>query len=184
MFRVGSANDAVYAISSDQEIIHRKLARIGDIAAKTQFNTLLAAALLQDSKQHFSRNTGNDMTTTTDTLATIEDINIIPENEVIGDLFIRFIVSTLERGKRAVREHYAPAVSDIRRVALENSNVVRGVIFFDEQTGIQACRATTKNNDVHDAVLPSPSRTSASRSIWATSATAGKRISSSHPASS
>src|SRR5579885_2456304 len=184
MFRVGSANNTVDAIGSDQEIIRRKLAQIGDIAAKTQLNTLLAATLLQNREQHFSRNTGNDMAATTYSLTTIQNVDIIPEDETIGDLLVGFVVSTLERGKRAVRKHHAPAISDICRIALENSNAVRGVIFFDEQTGIQTCRASTKNNDVHHAVLPSPSRTSASRSIWPIRATAEKKTTSWHPASS
>src|SRR6266704_2779619 len=103
---------------------------------------------------------------------------------MVGDLLVCFISGSLERGQRAIGKDDTPAVSDICCIALEDGNVVRRIGFFNEQSTIESCRTSAKNNNLHPALLPSPFSISTSRSSWWSSGTVGKSTNSSHPASS
>src|SRR5262249_14190772 len=106
-----------------------------------------------------------------------------PDHELIPDLLIGGIVCPLKRGQRAVREDDAPAVGHICGVALDNCDIVGWMSLFDEQTTIEARRSRAKNDDLH-LRLSNPLSVSASISSWAILGMVGKRIISSHPASS
>src|SRR5579859_499580 len=93
------------------------------------------------------------MAPTTDSLSTIAHVDGIPDHELIGDLLVCLIVSSLEGPKRAIRENNAPAIGNIGRVALNNGNIVRGVSLFDEQTTIQTCRPCAQDDYFQRSLL-------------------------------
>src|SRR5579859_2309751 len=94
------------------------------------------------------------MASTADDLIAVMDIDGIPNHELIRDLFICLIVSPLERGERAIRKDDAPAVGYIRRVALDDADIVRGIGLFDEQAAIESCGPGAEDDNFHAVFLP------------------------------
>ena len=117
-------------------------------------------------------------------LTAIVHIDSVPDDELVGDLLVRFVIRSLEGGQRAVRKDHAPAIGHVGGIAFEDGDIVRGVGLFDEQAAIESGRASAENGNLHRVLLPTPASTSASRSSCAISGMAGKSTSSSQPASS
>src|SRR5205085_525168 len=72
-----------------------------------------------------------------------------PDHKMIGDLFVCLIVSPLEGGECAIREDDAPTISHIRRIALNDGDIVCGMCLFDEQPAIETGRSSTEDGDLH-----------------------------------
>src|SRR5579872_488505 len=111
------------------------------------------------------------MATTTDYFTAVTGIYVIPYHKMIANLFIRLIIGALKRREGAVGEDDAPAIGDIGRIALDDSNFVRRIGLFDEQPRVESRRACTKDYNFHNGFLPRPFSTSASLFSWARSGT-------------
>src|SRR5437016_8976596 len=94
------------------------------------------------------------------------DIDGIPDHELIGNLFIRFIVCSLKRSQRAIGKNDPPAISYISRITLDNGNIMSGIGFFNEQAAVETGWAAAEDSDFHRAPLPSAERIAVSRSSW------------------
>src|SRR5258708_19892146 len=142
--RVGFAHNAIDTVGGNQQIIAIKLGKVVYLVAEFQCDPKLEAAALQDIQQALARNAGNYMTCATYFLAAIVDIDVIPDHKVVGDLLVRFIIGSLERGQRPVGKYDAPAVGNIYRVALDDGNRIRGIGFFDEHAPFTTSRPSPK----------------------------------------
>src|SRR5690242_15794147 len=115
-------------------------------------------------QQCLAGDAGDNMPAAAYGFAAIAGVDGIPDDKLAGDLLIRFVVSALKGGQRAIREYNAPAIGDIRRVALQNGDVVGWIGLLDEQTSIEARRPCAQDDDFHAGSLrlPRPSSTAAS----------------------
>src|SRR5215831_10555287 len=100
-------------------------------------------------QQAFAGDAGDDMAATANSFSTVAHIDGVPDDELIADLLIRLIVGPLKCCQCAVGEDDTPAIGDVGRIALYDSDVVRWIGFFDEQTAIETCRPSTKDYNVH-----------------------------------
>src|SRR5712692_5475857 len=129
-----------------------KFQEVVDLAAESQGDAQLLTASLQDVQQTLARNAGNNMASAADCLPAIMHIDGIPDHEMIGYLLICLIVSPLERGERAIRKDHTPAIGHIGRIALDDSDVIRGMRLFDEQPAIETSRPSAEDDDLHSAL--------------------------------
>src|SRR2546425_449672 len=137
---VGFAHNAIETIGGDLQVVVTKLVKIVDFATEFYADAKFEAATLQDVQQAFARDAGNNMPTATYLLISIVHIDGIPDDELIGDLFVCFIICSLEGGQCAIGKNNTPAVGDVCRIALDNGNVVRRISLFDQQTAVESCR--------------------------------------------
>src|SRR5579864_4278936 len=94
------------------------------------------------------------MAATTNSGVPIKDIDGVPDYKLAGDLLVGLIVGALKGGESTVGEDHAPSIGDVGGVALNDSDVMVGVGFFDEQGAIEARGTATEDEDVHGSNLP------------------------------
>ncbi len=87
-------------------------------------------------------------------VAAIIDIDGIPDHETTGDLLVCLVIGPLKRGQCAIRKDDAPPIGDIRRIALNDGDIVRRTGFLDEQAAIESGRASAEDGNLH-YTLPS-----------------------------
>src|SRR5579885_1023730 len=104
-------------------------------------------------QQAFAGNTGDNMAAAANSFAAIMYINGVPDHKVISNLLVGFVICSLERAKRAIRENDAPAIGDIGRVAFNDCNVMARIGLFDQQATIEACW-TAAEDDYFHAIPP------------------------------
>src|SRR5271157_4140363 len=131
------ANNAVEAIGGNQQVVVTKLGKVVYLATEFYADAKLVTATLQDVQQTFARDAGNNMPAATYLLISIIDIDGIPDHELIGDLFVCFIIRSLEGGKGAIGKNDTPTVGNVCRVALDNGDVVRRIGLFNEQAAVE-----------------------------------------------
>src|SRR6266566_2623108 len=153
---VGFAHNAIETISGNQQIVVAKFGKVVYLATELYVDTEFVAATLQDIQQAFARDAGNYMSSATYLLISIIHIDSIPDHEMLSDLFVRFIVCSLEGGQCAIRKNDTPAIGDVCRIALDDGDVVRRIGLFNQQAAIEPCRSTTEDNYLHLALLASP----------------------------
>src|SRR5580700_11823710 len=115
-----------------------------NVLSKLQVNAQFLAASLQNIEQTFTGDAGDDMAATAYSGIPIENIDGIPDHEVVGDLLVGLIVGPLKRGECAIREDHAPTIGDIGGIALNDGDAISGIGFFDEQGFFFNDTATTE----------------------------------------
>src|SRR5579885_2179159 len=146
---VGCAYQAVDAIAGNQQIESREGDEVFDFAVELNGHAQFSAAPLQDAQQCLARDAGNDMTAAANGFSAIAGINGVPDDKAVGDLLIGGKVCALEGGQCTIRKDDTPAIGHIRRVALNNCDVVRRIGLLNQDTCVETRRSTAKNNDFH-----------------------------------
>src|SRR5258706_6150215 len=123
---VGFAPKAIDAIGGNQQVIVIEFSKVGNLTAKFEIDVEFDTASLQDVQQALARDAGNDMAATADCLPAVTGIDSIPDHELIANLLICFIIGSLVRGKCAIGEDDAPAISYTGRSRIDDRNIMRG----------------------------------------------------------
>src|SRR5713226_8006742 len=139
-------HNTVETIGGNEQVVVSKPGKVVYLATEMYFDTEFVAATLQNVQQAFARDAGNNMSSATYLLISIIHIDSIPDHELIGDLFVCFIIGPLEGGQCAIGKNDAPAIGDVCCIALDNGDVVGRIGLFDEQAAVESCWTSTKNN--------------------------------------
>jgi len=74
----------------------RKLSKVVYLYIELHLHAQFDAPTLEDVEQHLTRYSGYNMPPASDRLAPVMHVDSIPDDEVVGDLLIGFVVGTLE----------------------------------------------------------------------------------------
>src|SRR5919197_664580 len=169
-----AAHEAVRAVRADDEV---GLGELLDLDAELERDAQLAASLLEDLEEPLSRDCGEGVTARRQLPALVADVDPVPAREGVRDLEVRLRIGVAERTKRLLAEDDAEAEGRIGRIPLEDADVDTPVELAQQDRQVQPGRPAADDLDIH-------ARASWRRSSSSTSATVGKRTSSSQPASS
>ena len=170
--RVGLAHEAVDAVRADDEVRVRELAHL---AFEAQVDAQPVRPPLQDLQEQLPWDGRERVPARAHLAPAVVDVDRRPAREGVGDLEVGFRVGVAQGAQGLLGEDDAEPEGRVGRVALEDRDVVARLLHQDRE--VQARRTGTDDAHLHAS-------TSASRSNCPMSATVGKRISSSQPASS
>src|SRR5579859_223768 len=133
--RESGANEAVDAVSGDEEVGPRKYTRlcwVSDIGVEAEGDAKLAAAPLENGEKLLAGEAGEDMAAAANELTADVGVYGVPRDEVVGDGCVGFVVGFAEGGERAVGEDDAPAIRGVGSVTLDEDDVVGGVGLLEQ----------------------------------------------------
>src|SRR6202008_1261558 len=81
------------------------------------------------------------------------DLDVVPVVERAEDLGRARRVGGLQVAERLVGKHHAPAIRVVGPVALDDGDVVRGILPLHQQCKVQTRRAATDACDLHGGYL-------------------------------
>ena len=147
-----------------------------DLGVEAQPHAEVARAALEDLQQQLACDRRERVPARAQQPVAVADVDGRPARERVRDAQVGLRVGVAQRAERLLGEDDAPAERRVRGVALHDGDVVRRALLRQQDRELEPGRAGAKDPDPHAS-------TSASQSSCALSATLGKRISSSHPAS-
>jgi hypothetical protein len=174
---VGAPHERVDAVGADEQVGFRQLAEVADLVLEHQLDAELAGPPLEDAEQLGAADGGETVAVGADHLAAEVHVDRGPGRPCVGDRGEGRLVRVAQAAECLLGEHDAEAERGVGRVALEHHHLVARVRLLEQDREVQTGRAGAEDGRPH-------ARTSASRSSCPGSATVGRSMSSSQPASS
>ncbi len=129
-FAESPPHQAVGSVSANKQIARLELIQVGYVRVEPNIDAEIGATLLQDIQKRKSRDTGKIISANGDLLGFVNDVDVVPPLTSTRDLCEGWLVVVLEIGKSLIRKNDAPTEGIIRVVALEDSDLVRAILFF------------------------------------------------------
>ncbi len=146
-----AADAAVQAITGDDQVGIGVLLVTADIGLEDQLDAQVFAAPLQDVEQPLAPDATKAMAAGAHLVAADMNLDVVPVVEGIEDVSAGHRVGRTQVAQRLVGKDHAPAEGVVGPVAFDDADVVRRVLQLHQQGEVQAGRATTDADDLHEA---------------------------------
>src|SRR5262249_6916157 len=150
---VRPTQQAVRAIRAEEEIALHELARIGDGRTKTNGDTEVEAAAVEDLEERQSCDAREAGSPDRVSFAAMHHVHVVPGLTIRADPPVGLLVVLPEERQCAVGEDDAPPECVVRAVALDDGDPVRGVTLLEERGEVESAGSAAQDVDLHSPML-------------------------------